>query len=139
MFRSPPASVLCSCGQHTDTFGDGSKHTRRHNGLAEVIFQALLVENRYVMREMRCNSSTGDFFHPDFLEGRPAYFNVTVETLCMQPLYVTKSALRAGAAAEASEEQKDIRHEDRVRTAGGLFYHLVVGTLGSSHYSASNL
>ena len=43
---------------------------------------------------------------------------------------MTKSAVRAGAAAEAGEEQKDIRHEDRVRTAGGLFYSLVVETLG---------
>ena len=80
MFPSPPASVLCSCGQHIDTFGDhllgcgfGPERTRRHNALAEVIFQGLLVENRAVMREMRCNGSTesrpGDAFHPDFLEG----------------------------------------------------------------------
>ena len=55
MFPSPPASVLCSCGQHIDTFGDhllgcgfGPEHTRRHNALAEVIFQDLLVENRDV-------------------------------------------------------------------------------------------
>ena len=35
-----------------------------------------------------------------------------------------------GVAAEAGEEQKDTHHEDRVHTAGGLFYHLVVETLG---------
>ena len=80
---------LCSCGQHIDTFGDhllgcgfGLERTRRHNALAKVIFQALVVENRDVMRKMRCNGSTesrpGDVFHPDFLEGRPAYFDVTV-------------------------------------------------------------
>ena len=77
------------------------------------------------MREMRCNGSTEsclrDVFHPDFLEGRPAYFVVTVRN-SLQPLYVTKSAVRAEAAAEAGEEQEDIHHEDRVRTAGGLFY-----------------
>ncbi len=93
MFPSPPASVLCSCGQHIDTFGDhllgcafGPERTRRHNALAEVIFQALLVENRDVMREMRGNGSTescpGDVFHPDFLEGQPAYFDVTVRNSC---------------------------------------------------------
>ena len=41
-------------------------HTRRHNALAEVIFQAVLVENRGAMREIRCNGSTesrpGDVF-----------------------------------------------------------------------------
>ena len=53
MFPSPSSSVLYSCGQHIDTFGDhrlgcgfGPERTRRHNALAEVIFQALLVENR---------------------------------------------------------------------------------------------
>ena len=56
---------LCSCGQHTDTSGDhllgcgcGPERTRRHNALAEVISQALLVENRDFMWEMRCNGST---------------------------------------------------------------------------------
>ena len=82
---------------------------------------------------MRCIGSTesrpGNVFHPDFLEGRPAYFDITVRN-SLQPLYVTKSAVRAGAATEAGEEQKDIHHEDRVRTAGGLFYPLVVETLG---------
>ena len=43
---------------------------------------------------------------------------------------MTKSAERAGAAKEAVEEQKDIRYEDRVRTGGGLFYPLLVETLG---------
>ena len=42
---------------------------------------------------------------------------------------MTKSAVRAGAAAKAGKEQKDICHEDKVRTAGGLFYLLVVETL----------
>ena len=84
MFPSLPASVLRSCGQHIDTFVDhlldcgfGLESTRRHNALAKVILQVLLVENRIVMREMRCNGSTesrpGDGFHPDFLEGRPAH------------------------------------------------------------------
>ena len=76
------------------------------------------------MKKMRWNGSTesraGDIFHPDFLEGRPAYFDITVRK-SLQPLYVTKSAVRAGAAAKADEEQKDIRHEDRVRAADGLF------------------
>ena len=86
----------------------GPERTRRHNALAEVIFQALLA---------------------DFLEGRPAYFDVTVRNY-RQQLYVTKSAVRAGAAAEAGKEQKDARLEDRVRAADGLLYPLVVETLG---------
>ena len=39
----------------------------------------------------------------------------------LQPLYVTKASVRAGAA-EAGDEQIDIRHEDKVLAAGGLFY-----------------
>ena len=140
MFPSPLASVLYSCDQHIDTFVDhlldcgfGLERTHRHNALAEVIFQALLVESRDVMREMMCNGFTeshpGDVFHPYFLEGGPAYFDMTVRN-SLQPLHVTKLAVRAGSAAEAGQEQKDIRHEDRVRTACGLFYPLVVETLG---------
>ncbi len=59
----------------------------------------------------------------------PAHFDVTVRN-SLQPLYVTKSAVRAGPSAVAGEEQKDIRREDRVCAAGGLFYPLVVETLG---------
>ena len=43
---------------------------------------------------------------------------------------MTKAAVRAGAAAEAGEEQKDIHHENKVFAASGLFYPLVVETLG---------
>ena len=93
MFPSSPATVLCSCDQHIGTFGDhllscgiGPERTHRHNALAEVIFQALLVENRDVMREMMCNGSTeshpGDVFHPYFLESGPAYFDMTVRNSC---------------------------------------------------------
>ena len=53
---------------------------------------ALLVENRDVMREMWCNGSTesrpDDVFHPACMEGRAAYFDVTVRN-SLQPLYVT--------------------------------------------------
>ena len=43
---------------------------------------------------------------------------------------MTKSAVRAGATARADKEQRDIRNEDSARTAGGLFYPLVIETLG---------
>ena len=140
MFPSPPTSILCTCRQHIDPFGDhliscgtGPERTRRHNALAEVIFQALLVKNKDVVKEVRCSGSDesrpGDVFHPDFLEGKPAYFDITVRN-SLQPLYVTKAAVRAGAAAEAGEEQKDTRHEANVLATGGLFYPLVLETLG---------
>ena len=38
--------------------------------------------------------------------------------------------MRAGVAAEAGEEQKDICHEDKVLACGGLFYPLLVEPLG---------
>ena len=61
-------STLTLFGDHLLGCGFGPERTRRHNALTEVIFQALLVENRDVMKEMRCNGSTesrpGDVFSP---------------------------------------------------------------------------
>ena len=71
------------------------------------------------------NSRTGDVYHPDFLLGRPAYFDITIRN-SFQPSYVVHSAHCAGAAAAAGEIEKDDRHMANVEVAGGLFYPLVV-------------
>ena len=55
----------------------------------------------------------------------------------MQPSYVSKAAIKPGAAAEVGEIEKDEKHDRVVTQAGGHFYQLIVKTLG--HWSLSSL
>ena len=55
----------------------------------------------------------------------------------MQPSYVSKAAIKAGAVAEAGEIEKDEKYDKVVTQAGGHFYPLIVETLG--HWSPSSL
>ena len=52
------------------------------------------------------NSRPGDVFHPDFQQGRPAYFDITIRN-SLQSSYISMSAREAGAAALAGESEKD--------------------------------
>ena len=89
LFSSPPNAVRCICGQVLDKFGDHlfgcrkiSLHSRCHNALRDVIFQALLVHDKGTRREQRSSSEnysrSGDVYHSNFLFSRLAYFDVTV-------------------------------------------------------------
>ena len=83
-------------------------------------------------REQHCgvdNSRPGDMFHPDFVQRKPAYFDVSVRNY-LQPQFLCRAASLAGAAGEAGEMAKDARHEEGVIAAGGVFFPLVVETLG---------
>ena len=44
----------------------------------------------------------------------------------MQPSYVSKAAIKPGAAAEAGEIEKNEKHNKVVTQAGGHFYPLIV-------------
>ena len=76
LFSSPPNAVCCICGQVLDKFGDhlGCRkiclHSRRHDALRDVIFQALLVHDKGTRREQRSSSENysrpGDVYHPNF-------------------------------------------------------------------------
>ena len=135
----PPKSLKCVCGTILDPYGDhflscghGPLRTRRHDALCEIVYHALLTDNKYVKREQRCSGNVdncpGDVFHPDFSEGQAGFFDVTVGNSLL-PTFITKAAVNAGAAAEAAEASKDIRHEAHVVAAGGSFFPLVVETL----------
>ena len=90
------------------------------------------MDNRGAVREQHCgesNNRPGDIYHPDFMLGKPAYINVTVRS-SLQPQYLLRAAVEAGAASEAGEMEKDERHEREVTAAGGIFIPLVVETLG---------
>ena len=121
-------------GDHLLSCGHGPLRTRRHDALCEIVYHALLTDNKYVKREQRCSGNVdnrpGDVFHPDFSEGRAGFFDVTVRNSLL-PTFITKAAINAGAAAEAAEASKDIHHEAHVVAAGGSFFPLVVWTPSS--------
>ena len=137
----PPFSSRCPCGSIIDSYGDyvlgcgsGNLRIKRHDALCDIVFHTLLEDHSGTRREQHCggydNSRPGDVYHPDFLLGRPAYFDITIRN-SFQPSYVVHSAHCAGAAAAAGEIEKDDRHMANVEVAGGLFYPLVVESYGT--------
>ena len=92
-----------------------------------------MMNNAGVRREQTCsaqsNSRPGDIYHPDFLHGKPTYFDVSVR-ISLHLAYTVKSAVQPGSAAGAGEIEKDSRHDSDVSSCGGLFYPLVIKSFG---------
>ena len=137
---SATSPVRCPCGSVVDQFGDhllgcghGPMRIRRHDALCDVIYHALLQDNTGCRKEQRCAGSRldrpGDVFHPDFVHGKPAYFDVTVRCPLQESL-LGRSAVSAGVAAAKGEEDKDAHHDELVQADGGVFVPLVVESLG---------
>ena len=78
-----------------------------------------------VLGKKRCgpdtNNRPGHVFHPNFFNGRPVYFDVTVRN-SFQPKFIQHSSITSGAATQAGEEEKDLRQEEEVESAGGTFF-----------------
>ncbi|XP_062506000.1 uncharacterized protein LOC134182590 [Corticium candelabrum] len=139
VFSPPPRSIRCVCGHILDVFGDhalgcsSSLRIRRHDALCDTVYHWLLVDNSGVRREQRCSSQSmdrpGDVFHPDFSNGKAAYFDISVRN-SFSPSHVINAAVKAGAAAQAGEMEKDERHDSNVSSYGCLFYPLVVESYG---------
>ena len=134
------SSHLCSCGSTLDPHGDhllgcgqGPLRIRRHDVLTYILFQALLQDNHQVKREQRIFSSSavrpGDIFHPDFSDGKPTYFDVSVRNSLL-PHFLSRASLVAGVASSAGEMDKDAKYNHNVSSAGCVFFPLVVETLG---------
>ena len=115
-----PSSPLCKCLSSIDCFGDhllGCSHgpmgIRHHDALVSILHHALLQDHPGTLKEQRAsfddNSKPGDIFHPDFQNGRPAYFDVSVRSTT-QPSHISSSASCAGVAAAAGEVAKDANH-----------------------------
>jgi len=132
--------VRCVCGTLLDPFGDhllgcghGVLRIRRHDALRDVVYHALRLDCPGVRTEQRCagdhHDRPGDIFHPDFQDGLPGYFDVTVRNT-LQAGFVAEGASHAGVAAAAGEAAKDMHHADAVHQAGGVFFPLVVETFG---------
>ena len=141
LFPAHPSAVRCKCGQLIDGFGDHLLGCRQihlrskcHDALRDVIFNALLVDDKGTLKEQRFSSDTsdrpGDVFHPNFLTGRPAYFDITVRN-SFQPKFVSSSATAAGAAGLAGEMEKDAKYDVLVSASDALFYPLAVESFGA--------
>ena len=101
--------------------------------MRDIVFHHLLSDDSGCKLEQGCSTfnykKPGDIFHPDFLDGLPAYFDITVSNSLL-PQFITVAATCPGAAADAGEKEKDKKHNDDVTHAGALFYPLVVESLG---------
>ena len=141
----PPCRVIrCLCGHVLDEFGDHllgcgrrALRTKRHNALTDILFHYVLSDNSDCKIEQGCSSTNykkpGDIFHPDFLDGRSAYFDLTVRN-SLFPNIISVAATQPGAAAEAGERYKDGKHNEDVTRAGSTFYPLVWKLSVSGHH-----
>ena len=73
--------------------------------------------------------TTKYIYHPDFFQGSPAFFDVSVHNTLSSSI-ISHASVSAGAAAAAGEALKDKCHEDNVIAAGGLFCPLILETFG---------
>ena len=78
---------VCAYVPFLDIFGDqllGCGYVIKcHDALHDVLWHALLVNNKGARRERRCSGVSqyrpGDVYHPDFLNGKSFYFDVCSE------------------------------------------------------------
>ena len=101
--------------------------------LCDIVYYALLEDSADVCREQGVSvesvSRPGDVFHPDFHNGRPTYFDISVRSVLHSGV-ITRSASSPGFAALKGEMEKDAWHRDLVEAAGGIFFPLVVDNFG---------
>lgn len=139
-FPSQPSPLLCRCGQFVDPTGDhllgcghGPYRIRRHDALRDIVYEALLQDNRMTRREQRiCGDSLdrpGDIFHWDFNDGRATYFDVSV-TNTLQPGSISLASNAAGEVGSQGERNKMKSTGRMSNQVGGCFVPLVVETLG---------
>ena len=99
--------------------------------LCDVAFHALLQGMSGCWREQHYGSGLncpGDVRYPNFLCGKPTYFDATV---CnpLQDSLLNQSAVTAGVAASWGKVQKDAHYEKAVVGAEEIFIPLAVGLL----------
>ena len=145
VFPSLPLLVRCPCGKVIDKFGDhvlgcgsGPLRLKQHSALCGILYQYLLVDNAGSCRGQclasQSNDRPGDVFHPDFLQRKAAYFDISVRNSFTN--HFINNCTKAGAAAEAGEVQKDLHYDSDVTNAGASFYPMIVETYGTwSTYS----
>ena len=113
--------------------GHNPLRIRRHESLCDIVYHSLHQDGPLVRREQRLSGASqdrpGDIFHPDFLNGKPTYFDLTVRN-SLQPGIINLSSISAGVAGLQGEQSKDSKYANTVEKAGGEFVPLAVETLG---------
>ena len=126
-------NIIDQFGDHALSYGSGPLRTKRHDSLRDIVWHALHTDNSGVKKEQRIGGRNlhrpGDIYHPDFTNGKPAFFDITVRNP-LQPSYIVAAATSAGAAALAGEMEKDAYRDDVVTAAAGEFFPLALETLG---------
>ena len=134
------SALTCSCsafldqnGDHMMSCGSGPYRIGRHDALKNVLFNALKQDNPNVRQKQGIDVDSrqrpGDIFHPDFHDGKPTYFDISVVNP-LQPGSINEASRSAGVAAARREEEKDGKFNESVSRAGGAFIPLVVESLG---------
>ena len=74
--------VLDNYGDHLLGCGDSKLRIKRHDSLCEILFHALSTDNSNCRGEQHCSnvnmSKPCDVLHPDFDQGLPTYFAISV-------------------------------------------------------------
>ncbi len=85
-----------------------------------MLFQALKMDSAATTKEQRLNGESqtrpGDIFHPDFEDGKPTFFDITVCN-SFQPNYVNQTAIEAGTATAAGGDEKEKKHGNAVASS----------------------
>ena len=132
-FSSQSCNLRCICGHVLDKYldhlldcGRRSLHTKRHNTLRDVLFQYLISDNSDCKVEQGCSSNNykkpGDLFHPDFLDGRSAFFDITVRNSLL-PRFIAIAVTHPGQAADAREERRISNMMMMFRRLDHNFFH----------------
>lgn len=131
--KCPCGSLIDPNGDHLLGCGQGPLRIRRHDALRDILYQALVQDNPSVRREQRISGDShdrpGDIYHPDFANGRPTYFDISIAN-SLQPSKISHTATTAGIVGTQAECMKDRKHADNVERVGGVFTPLVVESLG---------
>ncbi len=125
VFPRHSTSYRCTCNhvihEHGDhALGCGPLRIKRQDAVCDVIYHRLLKENADTRREEGCSTLSfdrpGDVYKPDFSQGKPAYFDVSVKN-SFGPSHIINAASKAGVAAEAGKCENDL---ENVAAAGGF-------------------
>ena len=100
----PQPTLMWRCGQPVYIYGDhllecnhGPFRIRRH----ALVWHALLQDNTTVCREQRITGDShdrpGDIYHPDFSNGKPSFFDISVQSF-LEASFISQSSITAGVA-----------------------------------------
>ena len=80
-----------------------------------------------------CSSATcpGDIFYPDFADGKPTYFDISVRNSLL-PQFLSRVSFTAGIASSVGKMHRDAKYNYSVSCSGCAFFPLVVKTLGKT-------